>query len=78
MHSELILIFRASLFNRKYMCNAGSKLKSGSHLPKNCVICLIETPLKMIKNAFYFILTGFWLGFFMDVKWFEIGGGGRG
>ena len=23
---------------------------------KNCVICLIENPLKMIKNAFYFIL----------------------
>ena len=23
---------------------------------KNCVICLIESPLKMTKNAFYFIL----------------------
>ena len=23
---------------------------------KNCFICLIESPLKMIKNAFYFIL----------------------
>ena len=32
-------------------------LKSDSHLPKNnCVISLIESPLKMIKNAFYFIL----------------------
>ena len=31
-------------------------LKSGSHLPKNCVICLIESPLKMMKNVFYFIL----------------------
>ena len=32
-------------------------LKSDSHLPKkNCVIYLIESPLKMMKNAFYFIL----------------------
>ena len=23
---------------------------------KSCVICLIESPLKMMKNAFYFIL----------------------
>ena len=23
---------------------------------KNCIICLIEIPLKMMKNAFYFIL----------------------
>ena len=32
-------------------------LKSGSHLPKtNWVICFIESPFKMIKHAFYFIL----------------------
>ena len=32
-------------------------LKSGSHLPKKtCVICLIETPLQIMKNALYFIL----------------------
>ena len=32
-------------------------LKSDSHLPKNFVlICLIESPLKMMKNVFYFIL----------------------
>ena len=32
-------------------------LKSDSHLPKKiCVICLIESPLKKTKNAFYFIL----------------------
>ena len=23
---------------------------------KNCVVCFIESPLKMMKNAFYFIL----------------------
>ena len=31
-------------------------LKSDSHLPKKIFICLIETPLKMMKNAIYFIL----------------------
>ena len=32
-------------------------LKSDSHLSqKNCIICFIESPLKMMKNAFYFIL----------------------
>ena len=33
-----------------------SKLKSGCHLSKKCVVCLIESPSKMMKNAFYFIL----------------------
>ena len=32
------------------------KLKSDSHLLKKCVICFVESPLKMMKNAFYFIL----------------------
>ena len=32
-------------------------LKSDPHLPKKtCVICLIENPLKMMRNAFYFVL----------------------
>ena len=32
-------------------------LKSEFHLPKKlCIICFIESPLKMTKNAFYFIL----------------------
>ena len=32
-------------------------LKSDSHLPKNnFFVCATESPLKMIKNAFYFIL----------------------
>ena len=31
-------------------------LKSASHLPKKIVVCLIESPLKMMKNVFYFIL----------------------
>ena len=32
-------------------------LKSDSHLPKkNCLICLTENPLKMMKIAFHLIL----------------------
>ena len=39
-------------------------LKSDSHLPKKiCVICFIESPLKMVKNAFYFILKVFIMTF---------------
>ena len=30
-------------------------LKSDSHPPKKCVICFNESPLKMMKNTFYFI-----------------------
>ena len=37
--------------------SASFELKVGlSPSKKICVICLIESPLKMIKNAFYFIL----------------------
>ena len=37
-------------------------LKSDSHLPKKiCVICLIESPLKTMKNAFYFILKALFI-----------------
>ena len=33
------------------------KVKVGlSPSKKNCVICWTESPLKMVKNAFYFIL----------------------
>ena len=34
----------------------GYSLKSDSHLPKKLCISLTESPLKMMKNAFYFIL----------------------
>ena len=37
-------------------------LKSDSHRPKKiCIICLIENPLKMMKNGFYFILKALFL-----------------
>ena len=36
--------------------------QSDSHLPKkNCFIYFIESPLKMMKNAFYFILKAFFV-----------------
>ena len=33
--------------------------KSDSHPSKKFFICFNETPLKMMKNAFYFILNAF-------------------
>ena len=45
-------------------------LKSDSHLPKNCIIRFIESPLKIMKNAFYFILkTFFVLKIFQFLSW---------
>ena len=39
------------------MSDDDAYIKSDSHLPKKiCVICLIESPLKIMKNAFYLIL----------------------
>ena len=39
------------------MISIVKSLKSDSLLPKkNCFISLIESPLKVMKNAFYFIL----------------------
>ena len=48
-----------------------SNLKSDSHLPKKiCVICFIESPLKMIKNTFYFMLKAlFVLEIFKFLAW---------
>ena len=54
--------FYSSLTNRKIndeecFLMFGKNLKSDSHLPnKICVICLIESPLTIMENAFYFIL----------------------
>ena len=47
-------------------------LKSDSHLPKRtCVISFIESPLKLMKNAFYFILKApFVLKIFKSLSWF--------
>ena len=45
-------------------------LKSGSQIPKKRVIYFIETPLKMLKNAFYFTLKAlFVLKIFKFLSW---------
>ena len=46
-------------------------LKSDSPLPKmKSIICFIESPLKMMKNAFYFILKAlFILKIFKFLSW---------
>ena len=36
-------------------------LESDSHLPKNCLICFSENPLKMMTNSFYFILKALYV-----------------
>ena len=41
---------------------------------KNCVICLIESPLKMMKNVFYFILKAIFVLQvlkFLSWNWYE-------
>ena len=48
-----------------------SNLKSDSHLPKKCLFIFFhESPLKMMKNAFYFILKAlFVLKVFEFLSW---------
>ena len=48
--------FNLTSWSRLPSCFKNITLKSDSHLPKKCVICFSESPLKTIKNAFYFIL----------------------
>ena len=55
--------------------DSGYNLKSDSYHPK-CVICAIESPLKMMNNAFYFILNALkflsWLfGHIRKTAWLE-------
>ena len=47
---------RQKVFNRT---EAVIKLKSDSHLPKKYFNCFNESPLKIMENAFYFILKLF-------------------
>ena len=48
-------------------------LKSHFHLPKNCFICFSKSPLKMMKNTFYFILqTLFVLKIFKFLSYFLV------
>ena len=60
------------IFSSVYSQHSNSKLYPTEHgfynikvrlalSKKNCVICSIESPLKIMKNAFYFILKAFFL-----------------
>ena len=44
-------------------------LKSDSHLPKKIVICFIENPVKMIKNAYFIFKALFVLKIFKFLSW---------
>ena len=48
-----------------------NNLKLDSHLPKKvCIIWLIESPLKIMKNVFYFVLKAlFFLKIFKILSW---------
>ena len=50
----------------------GRLLKSDLHIPKkNCVTCFHEGPLKMMKNAFYFMIKAlFVLKVFKFLSWY--------
>ena len=57
------------IFNKSFEQTLSSK--SDSHLPKKiCFMYFIESPLKMMKNAFYFILKAlFFLKIFKLLSW---------
>ena len=51
------LVLKISQYSQGKTPELESLLKLDSHLPKKfCFICFTESPLKMMKNAFYFIL----------------------
>ena len=53
----IFFTFNHQNYSRWLTVYHGKLLKVGlSSSQKNCVICFIESPLKMMKNGFYFIL----------------------
>ena len=55
--SEFCETFKSIFFREHLLVTVPSFIKVGlSPSKKICVICLIESPLKMMKNVFYFIL----------------------
>ena len=72
LFGQLFDILPKSLISLKIFNSKFSYIKVG--LPPfktNCVNCFIETPLKMIKNAFYFIWKAlFGLKIFKFLSWF--------
>ena len=58
-------LLKQTCYNQ-YMC----RLKSDANFPQNCVVSFIESFLKMMKNAFYFILKApFALMIFKFLPW---------
>ena len=55
-------------FNNYYKIIA-MVLKSDYHLPKKIVICLIGSPLTMMKNSFYFILKSLFVQVSVKTFW---------
>ena len=59
-HKMISAFFKAcssTLKNKVIYYRSYKEFKVGLLLfKKNCIICFIESPLKMMKNAFYFIL----------------------
>ena len=52
-------VFFSKIMHKLFSC---SKVKVGLLLSKkNCFICFHENPLKMMENAFYFILKAFFV-----------------
>ena len=63
-------LYRGLSFADLQLFGKRDSLNSDSHLPKKFVICLIENRLKMMKNAFYFILKVlFFLKIFKSLSW---------
>ena len=61
-----------ALFALIFLCKRFSKLLKVGLLPsqtKKCFICFNESPLKMMKNAFYFTLKAF---YFQDIQIFVL------
>ena len=55
-------LYKKSIDVLDFLSEVVIKLKSDSHLPKNdCFVCFNESPLKMMKNAFCFILKPLFL-----------------
>ena len=63
-----LILYRFWFVNSKRIQN--QFLKSGSHLPKFLFVCFNDSPSKMSKNAFYFILKSlFVLKIFKFLSW---------
>ena len=67
----LVTFTKTSFFTCLSLSQQSISLKTDSHLPKNfCFTCFNDSPSKMMKNAFYFILKAlFALKMFTFLSW---------